>query len=221
MWPFKKKSLFPSSDWVKKNIPSPQTENLTPDFLWLEKHPFCLLFVYDEMMLNRRQYKLIGEDSVNMGHALTADRNWTLWKKRLGEETFPIPLLGEAAKGIKTAPGIGLGRIKGELHAVRPHLFWEKLDSQYLNGVEFKRERVKLLRPYHLQQDGGTMDCNEFVASTRAWMYVGINDYWVPQLDAGYAYQPVGMYSPRVKWVDGHEMGNYYSYTRLEDETNF
>lgn len=209
MWPFKPKYDF---KWLRNKLPLHQTPDYTPDHLWLERHEWCLLFVYDEMQLNRRKYDLIREDSVNLGKAFTCP-NWNMFKKKLGDETFPIALYD-----MNLAPKC---RIKGELHAIRPHLFWEVLDKKYFNGIEFRRERVKLIRPYHLQEKGVTIDHNEFIAETRAHMYVGINEYWLDQIDAGYLYSPVKTFSPKVKLADGHILGDYYCYSRLEDATNY
>lgn len=239
VWPFKPAPLFPTG-WVVKNIPRPWDEPataFTPDFMWLERHEYVLLFVYDELMRNRRHYdELIGKDSLSLAAAFTYDRDLALWKKKLGDETFPIPLLGAdrvyRGAGITSkklhkmvpddlGPGL-LARIKGELHAVRPHAFWNGLDKHYLNGVEFQRQRVKVLVPYRLQLDGVGVDHNVYVQEVRCWMYIGIKDYWRNQLDGGMYFTPVGAYFPRSPVTkDGHVMGVYYAYTRLEEDTNF
>ena len=196
-------------------VKSPQ-ENFTPDFLWLERHEWRILFVYDEMMHGRKLYDLIKDESINLGKAFTDDDNFVLWKKKLGEETFPIAVQG--------CPLGKQRRIKGEIHAIRPHLFWNVLDKRMLNGIEFRRERVKVLVPYHYISDenkGQTIDHNEFIHRLSTFMYVGNRTYWEPQFDGGYSYSTVKAFNPKVKWVDGHTMNEYYYYSRLEDETNF
>ena len=219
MWPFRKqKQIFPSFDWVCKNIPPPgvgmngDKVDFTPDRLWLERHEWRLLFVYDEMMHSRRLYHLIGEESINLGKAFTADEGWVMWKKKLGEETFPIAM--QSSLGQQR-------RVKGEIHAVRPHVFWNLLDRRMMNGIEFRRERVPLIVPYHVQERGVTIDHNEFVQPVKAYTYVGVKEYWEPQLDGGYMFSPVQAFKPKVNWVDGHVLKSYYYYSRLEDATNF
>ena len=221
MWPFRKKTEeepFPLEEriFLAEHLPKlllpKDNRDLTPDRLWLERHEWRLLFVYCDIMHNRRLYHMIAEDSINLGGAFTETEDWVMYKKKLGEETFPIALKSDL--GIQR-------RIKGEIHAVRPHLFWNLLDKRFLNGAEFRRERVKLWVPYHIQHSGVTIDHNEFIQRLSAFMYVGVPEYWEPQLDAGYSFAPVGAFKPNVDWVDGKKMNSYYHYSRLEDATNF
>jgi hypothetical protein len=221
--------------WFRKNyanlrthIPEYEQEDYTPDSIWLETHQWVFLFLYDELQRSRSKYDMIKEDSVFMYTAFTEERDYVLWKKRLGEESFPIALRGAdklfTGSGITSRPiwkmpsgDIGpatLGRVKGEIHAIRPDRFWKALDKHYLNGVEFQRERVSVLIPYSV---GG----ERFLKKRRAHMYVGIKDYWSKQLDGGLLFKTVNIYAPKTKWVDGTEMGMYYQYGRLEYETNF
>lgn len=209
MWPFRKKYDF---KWLRNVLPLQNQFEYTPDRLWLERHPFVWLFVYDEMMRGRSLYHLIGEDSVYGGVAFTSP-DWTMWKKKLGEESFAISMNGSSL-GKR-------GRVKGEIHLIRPHVLWNTLDKRMLNGVEFRRERVHVFVPYHLQHGGMSIDSNEFVQELRVHMYVGIPEVWNNQIDNGYLFSPVARYKPRVNWVDGHVMGEYYFYSRLEYATNF
>lgn len=226
-----KKQLFPSREWVEKNIPHPHEESYTPDKLWLEKHEWCLVFFYDD----GSRKSLLGEDAMFKGGAFTKDHNFVMWKKRLGTESFPIPLDGAdrvydgpgitsrpmwKMGGNEVRPGIR-GRIKGSLYAVRPKQFWNGLDKHYFNGLEFTRQRVRVLIPYRVQQGHMGVDHNEFVQEVRAWMYVGVKDYWHKQLDGGLMFTPVGAFAPKNQYSDGRRIGIYYCYTRLEDETNY
>jgi hypothetical protein len=235
MWPMKKQIFTPLElDWLNKNRPDPYQEDLTPDFPWLERHEWVYLFVYGEDQRFGRKYDLIKEESFFRATAFTQNDQFAMWKKKLGEETLAIPIEGAdrvwdgngvtsrklyKMKTTEQKPGV-LGRIKGEWHQVRPWVI-ETLDKAYLNGVEFKRERVKLLVPYRIQQGGVGVDHNEFIKVVKCWMYVGIKDYWIKQLDGGMDFMPVGAYAPRTNVIDGTRIGTYYAYTRLEDETNF
>lgn len=227
MWPFQANGKFAE---IKSIVPKFHADDYTPDRLWLERHEWKYLFVYDELMLNRRKYELIKEDSVRMWQAFTEEDQFALWKKKLGTETISIPLKGADrvydGPGVtsvkldkidprKIKPGI-LGRIKGEIHAVRPHLFWKVLDKHYLNGIEFKRKRVRLIVPYRVE---GSSD--EFVQKITADMYVGIKDYWSSQLDGGLLFSQVGAFVPNKTIIDAKRIGLYYYYSRLEDATNF
>lgn len=221
MWPFKRKYLDKYADFkfLRSVVPLQNQFEYTPDRLWLERHPGVLLFVYDETMRSRSLYHLI-EESVYLGVAFTSP-DWTLWKKKLGEETFPIALNGQSVgktdrKGIRQE-----GRIKGEVHLVQPHVLWNTLDRRMLNGIEFRRERVKVLMPYHIQTKGVTIDHNEFIKELRVHMYVGVPEYWNNQLDDGFSFTHVRRFQPKVNWVDGNDMGRYFFYSRLEYETNF
>ena len=229
------KSYFPSKQWIKENIPDPNLPSNTPDLIWLEGAQWRLVFLYDELMKNRRLYEeLIGKDSVCLSNAFTKGTGLALWKKRLGEESFPIALEGAdkipAQRGISSvrlskmgpkelSKGI-LGRIKGEVFAV-PVPVLKKLDNHYENGLLFNRERVRVLVPYHLQYSSQTIDHNELILEVRVWMYVGIKEHWSKELDGGYLYQPVGAYAPHVNWVDGHRIGVYYYYSKQEDGSNY
>jgi len=226
MWPFKTNLKL---NGIQRDIPAYTGENYTPDRLWLERHEWVYMFFYDETMLNRKNYKFIREDSFRLWQAFTANDKFVMWKKRLGTETFPIPL--EGADKIYDGPGVTsvrlnklgperikatvMGRIKGEIHAVRPHVLWNTLDRHYLNGLEFRRERVKLIVPYRIKESN-----DEFLKTIKAHMYVGIKDYWSPQLDGGLLYSTVGAFAPNKRIVDGTRIGIYYHYSRLEYGTN-
>lgn len=226
MWPFKKKDTepFPLEEriFLAENLPDVVSDipgccgmnrqDRTPDRLWLERHDWRLLFVYCEMMHSRRMYHMLQEDSINLCKAFTETDDWVMYKKKLGEETFPIAFKSDLGKPL---------RIKGEIHAVRPHLFWNLLDKRFLNGTEFRRERVKLWVPYHIKHQGVTIDHNEFIQRISAFMYVGVPEYWNTQIDGGYSFAPVSAFKSNKEWVDGKRISSYYHYSRLEDETNF
>lgn len=214
-------------------IPPYDRHEYTPDFPWLERHEWVLLFVYDEMMLNRNNYDAIRENSFSLATAFTKDSDFVMWKKKLGDASFPIPLRG--ADRVYNGPGvtsrklIGMGHgevrpgimapIKGELHAIKPSLFWNKLDKDYFNGLEFVRERVKVLVPYRFQMGSVSVDHNEFVKQITCHMYVGNKNYWIDQLDGGLDFSPVGCFALKEMGEMKHRL--YYNYSKLEYETNF
>ena len=202
MWPFKK-TLFKDQKTINDLIPKIQEVEYTPDFMWLERHRWCLLFLYDE---SSPKNMCINPEVLYRGKAFTEVSEWTLWKKKLGTATFPIALRNAGISHNR--------RIKGNIFAVRPSLFWNGLDSLFENTIEFSRERVKILRP---RRQGN----EQFIDKLTCHMYVGKNDYWINQIDNGYQFGIVKAFNPKVNWIDGYTFGSYYSYTHLEDETNF
>jgi len=169
----------------------------TPDYGFLAEHQYQLLFVYDDMMHNRRKMNK-STDWFRLSGAFTRNQH-LLYKKKLGTETFPIPLPAPHEKG---------AHIKGELWAVRPDEFlW--LDKQKENGLLFERKRVHVNVPYRkvvwtkdtIFKDDGTWETGTVLKEEQnkiivCWMYVGIPQYWNDQLDAGFLFGEVSKYSP-------------------------
>ena len=196
---------MPSPDWIADH----PKEKFTFDLWKLENRQFQLLFVYDQMMKHHRMYDpMLSEHSFPIATAFTASRNFSLWKKKLGQGSFPIPLLIPYTR-------VPRARIKGELHSVLSYRFSD-LDNYKSNGVEFRRKRVKLLVPYVRQERGVGVNDEVFVQKVEAWMYYGRYTYWKEHIDAGYMFKPVSRYEPRMREADGIKMGGYYSFTPKE-----
>lgn len=122
-------------------------------------------------------------------------------------------------------------KIKGQLHLVTPTLI-HSLDIRYQNRVQFRRQRVKLLLPYHTKLRGPwtTLDGKplpralqgwrakegtEKIHIIEAWMYVGRQTYWYPLLDGGYRTLQCPIQFPNIEknWLP-----RYYEYTRTFEE---
>jgi Gamma-glutamyl cyclotransferase, AIG2-like len=151
----------------------------TPDMVTLEKYQFQLLFIYDRMMHNYPEHMLIEEHGVQLPTAFSLPE-FSLWKHELGLESYPVAIRTRHKEILCPT-----ARVKGELYAMRPYQFLE-LDKHRLNGVEFIRERVQLVVPYHSARNPG-IQCLQGI---KAWMYVGNPDYWNDQLDGGFSFRP-------------------------------
>jgi len=236
--------------WLKKQSPAPSYghpdaqwfaeasgENIyTPDIWILRRYEFQLLFVYGTQMQGHPQHELINAHGAYAATAYTDDR-FTLWKKRLGRESYPVALEGSEylSDGHKAAgykcPGWALPphtRVQGEIYAIETQQMIA-LDKHYQNTLEFKRKRVPLLIPYRILnkiEGSGTPGIQSFineqfdikqqvvttenkVKMVRAWMYIGLPEFWTSQ--SNHLFSPVQVYTPRLGWL-----GDYYSFTRAE-----
>ena len=237
--------------WLKKISPAPSYghpdaqwfaeasgENIyTPDIWVLRRYHFQLLFVYGTQMQGHPQHELINDYGAYAATAYT-DGQFTLWKKRLGRESYPVALEGSEylpdghkASGYR-CPEWALPphtRVQGEIYAIKTQQLIN-LDKHYQNTLEFKRKRVPLLIPYRKLhkidtqgEPGGIQefinqqfDIHDKVVTTenaiktiRAWMYIGISEYWTSQ--SNHLFSPVQVYTPRLGWL-----GDYYAFTRAE-----
>lgn len=170
----------------------------TQDMATIEQFKFQLLFVPDRMMRSHPDYGLIAEHSFCLGRTFTV-KPFAMYKRCLAKETYPIPL--EAKGEVEAYDPFRIGehmqvpcRIGGELHSVRPYQFFE-LDKYKENGVKFERKRVPLVVHHHVRTTSNELKARVTIA--KAWMYVGIPEYWEPQLDAGNLFKPVRRYQAR------------------------
>lgn len=185
----------------------------TPDIAKLEQFHVLRLFVYGDEMYQRQHHDLIREYSVPLGTAFTEPK-FHMWKKKLGKETFPIPLEAKAnGEPIWSRHHMPEGSIKGELYAIRPYRILD-LDKHRENGVQFIRVRQCLYIPYRTviwTKQNGIITTSIDVKKIWAWMYLGVPDYWKDQLDGGYLFDPVKWYKPNTGW-----MPEYYYFSQKE-----
>lgn len=158
----------------------------TDDVYALEQRQCQLLFVYDEMMSRHREYKeRIEPYSTCVATAFTKDK-FSLWKRDLKEQSFPIPL----EVGYTGAP---LAAVKGELYIIASKQLIS-IDNYKANGLLYARKRIKVNVPYRRYDQWGTLQPLEY-RELKAWMYVGL-DKWNELLDSGYTFKPVKLYKP-------------------------
>lgn len=185
----------------------------TPDIWRLEQNEWQLLFVYDTFMERHENHAIIQEhiyQNKPLYSGFTADDHWGLWKKKLGKDSFPIPLINKYRNPNAFLRHNAVGRIKGELVAVRPYMFID-LDKHYKNKYEFNRYRSTIWVPYRKKvlTNLGVMVTPETTQTVRAWMYVGVPSFWDQQLDGGLFFEPVKSFDPPHR--DGKwRMGRYF-----------
>lgn len=233
---FRKEIKGPDREWVEKAL---KAAPFTPDIQELETRERHLVFEYGTAMRGYRNSDLLN------GFLYTAFTNpnvgkYSLWKKKLGPMSFPIAL----PISFRDTP---LRAIKGELHAIRPTQFIE-LDKYMLNTVQFERVRVNVVIPYsqrlfikdrakleelmggplNIRRDGlntysdaGSEVIYKGMLKLKAWMYIGLQDYWVTDgepLDAGYIFEPVQHYV-HCRETPGYQPtrpDNYYYFSKKE-----
>jgi hypothetical protein len=190
----------------------------TPDIARLQQYKVQLLFVYDECMKQHQRHSLI--QPAEFQCTAFTEGQFSLWKKKLGKESFPIPLNTSSSMAPHSI-------IKGELWAIPPDNLVQ-LDNHKLNTVQFIRKRVRLIVPYTQQVWARDRDTSARIynlatppnssilqvprtALIKAWMYVGIDSFWDDQLDAGYLFSPVRNYTP-----NNFKLTNYYYFSPEE-----
>lgn len=173
----------------------------SPDIAWLEQYQTQLVFVVDDLQSHFKNHSLMSDGlCAGLGHAFTRDP-FLMWKKPLGLESFPIPIVPNANNTsiVRWYPKPAI--IKGELYAIRPYAFLA-LDKHRANGVQFQRRRIRLNYPFHevKKSDDPIFDPNKtalsrtelklhqriflserWYANPSAWMYIGREDYWSNQ----------------------------------------
>jgi Gamma-glutamyl cyclotransferase, AIG2-like len=185
---------------------------LTPDYMELEEKAFHLLFVYDELQNGHWMHKLIA-GSMPEGEAFTVD-TFHVYRKR-SHEAYPIPILlhSQFYDVIDTRPGIDepsfsipLARIRGKLYLVRTERYLA-IDNYKLNGIQYKRERVRCVVPFKRRQ---RITGSAYVALAssaqivRAFMYIAIPEFWEKYLDGGLEYPVVKTFDPRPDFVHAY-----------------
>lgn len=194
----------------------------TPDVRELELKRRNLFFCYCDMQTGHEKHNLIKDHAKPLFKTFTTEQ-FALWKKKDGEDTFPVAL--DSPK--KKMEGLAL---KGDLFAMAaPGLFY--LDRYRQNGLEFHRRPVEIILPFtitqnirdhrpevisalemildHPVQEHNHMG-NAFAFKTTAWMYQGEPTHWEPKLNDEDFY-PVTGYTPTSPLLDP-----YYYFTRRE-----
>ena len=177
----------------------------TPDTPFLESKLWWYFFVYDNMMIGRREYDLIRDESEFVYTGFTQD-HFSMWKRNLDKGSFPVPLVPSDPNNItewdernRYINRLGHhGVIKGQLFKVNTQQIF-KLDIERRNGLIFDRKRIVVevpLRYVRYYGEKGIETKEKFVREYEAWMYVGSKDYWDQQIDAGFMFSPVTLLKP-------------------------
>lgn len=212
---------YPGPDWVRE---VDEESQYTPDQWLLDESAWQLLFVYNTFQRGHVDHEWFIDPDGCQGPirrclAFTQNSNFTMVKKNMSRESFPIALVPTTE-----LTSLETGHIQGEIYKVRPSQF-NVLDTWHRNTVEFIRIRVNLTVPYRRLTrrltpnavDNASMLVSSSVLtrgfkSVRAWMYLGIAGFWNPLIDAGYLYSPVKKY-PHVS----KHIGDCFYYSSSEN----
>lgn len=190
-------------DWLHE---SRLDASFTPDIAKLERYKYQLIFVYDETMFGHPQAQLLKDKASLLSKAITKNQ-YTMWKRKLGKETYPVAM-DKKFHNLLSAP------IKGELYRMRPKHFIE-LDSYKDNGVRYYRKRIDIVVPWKEVVRHKTTNVvitkAERKTEVKAWMYIGVPDFWEEVLDAGFMSSPVRCFQP-----NDPRAKPYYMFTKLE-----
>lgn len=163
------------------------TAPYSPDIIELERKRRATIFVADDMMRGGKLHEYISEVSVSgrfPTHAGYTQGEFVMWKKDLGEDSFPVALDEDVTGHRIGSATLEKAKIRGEVYSIRPRQF-RKLDFLKENGVVFIRRRVNVIIPlYKVIYDKAhplphLADKNSVI---EAWMYVGVHSYWDDQL---------------------------------------
>lgn len=184
---FWEKSIDPAMDHWHRQC------EMTPDIWKLEQYHRQLIFVADDMQTGGKNNKLVAEASFTAEPAhptVYTHHKYTFWKKDLGVHSYTIILPeGYRPTGFVRYP-VEPARIRGELWAIRPSQFI-LLDKHKQNGVQFKRDRVRIKLPsrfvcYDDKRPLPNITDQPFHTVT-AWLYTGVPDYWDAQIGGIFA----------------------------------
>ena len=206
---FKRKSEV-KSDLARWQEEVEENNKHTPDIPHLFTKWTWLLFVCDEMQRGHRNSVMLSDVfgpaiRLPLAPAFTKPE-FSMWKKKLGKESYPVPLQGitegpdplkiTSAKLASMKPSykipISQRCIRGELYVVTPERIL-KLDKYKENTVVFARKQVDILVPYMrtVRNEYATAEQAYACAVMPAWMYVGKNEYWKDHIDGGFQFSLV------------------------------
>jgi hypothetical protein len=209
VWPFNRASKQEEvpSDWDLQQ--AFDYAPFTPDISVLQQKATQLLFVYDEMMTDFPDHRIIEEYAITCGSVFTKDE-FVMYKRKLGQDSYAVALDDSFFVAQKAI-------IKGQLFAVQSPRFAE-LDTIYQNGVEFERRRITVRMPYyHFGWRDKTSMFKEYrMQELRCFMYVGVQEHWsniMGEGDGFFLYERVRTFEPK-----NPDLTKYYHYSKLEYE---
>lgn len=209
-WAREKAGPLPSEEWIKQ---ANEEAALTPDIWRIERYKTQLLFVCDEMQSNCHHHPLLCSQAKSC--VAFSDTTFSMWKKRMGKESTAIPLRLEFQSGMAQR-SVSLEHVKGEIHQIPPRHFIE-LDKIKQNGVQFRRVRTSFLVPHtttRWSKQTGTFK-EKTLDRVKAWMYIGIPEYWNDQIDEGFMFKTVQKYAARNPMIE-----RYYCFSPKEYNDN-
>lgn len=203
---FNRGITYPSSNWVSRV--QQQVKN-TPDLWLLENYSHWLTFVCDDLKTGHRRHDLL-EGSELACDCVFSKPAFSMFNKKLGKASFPVPILGRSVMAPYSV-------VKGQLWRV-PTDTLKGLDIYRNNTVEFQRTRISVAVPYkEVHWDNNPNEV--YVSRTRtqyvrAWMYVGRPQFWDDLIDAGMLFSKVRQGSFGPDYIT--TKGRFYEYTYAE-----
>lgn len=202
------------------STPEPQAQD-PPDWAWtpdqwvLEQYIQQLLFIPNGM-----QYimDIPDEDELfikEVSPSVYTDAHFLAYKRDRGKDLSSALVMpgdykpsGHLTNGTPPGPA----KVRGTLHLVWSHKLY-LLDKEMQNGVQFSRQRVRIIYPWRYVSYGKknpipNISHHGFKVIT-GWMYVGVPSYWDDRIGGLFA-QPLNTYEhegrPRP-WI-----GEFYDY---------
>src|SRR5579872_1423786 len=164
--------------------------DITPDMWRLGQYKWQHLFVMGDE--NERDLAVEASFTQLPEHPTCyTEAPFTLWKKDLGKESYPIPLPETYRPTGYVRWPVEPARIRGELWKIHPEQFI-LLDSHKQNGIQFRRQRIKIILPaaevaWRGKNGYPTLGDFHVRAIIPAWAYLGIEDYWDAQIGGVFA----------------------------------
>lgn len=198
----------PSADWLNAAI---KDTLYTPDAVNLERKQAQLFFIYNDLMDRRPRHNIINPHVELLCVGFTKGR-YTMWEKNNGKEVDVVVMdtsdeTDSLVYGLDR-PGVPC-KVRGELYVMRSPGYFA-LDEHMKNTVQFVRQRVEI--DVHYRRARGTKGIladSALMYTVRAWMYVGVPDYWDKILDGGYLSRKADVYEPRHS-----DRGPYYFHSQ-------
>lgn len=195
---------LPSSEWFQY---MKEETRYTPDIAVIEQFEWQWYFACDETQVGHLKHSLLGE--CEYGCPGFTQQSFNYWSP---ETPFVSPIPLEASGWKNPVPGWPeIAKIKGQLLKVRPQGLIN-LDEYRENGVQYLRKKVRIIVPYRALKrisdhpDLSTEDIEQEIAGLgltfervcviRAWMYVGIPEYW-DKLISTFDYKSVQTYQAK------------------------
>lgn len=227
------KNLMTNNDADKQFFDTLKISEYTPDRLRLDQFATQFILNYSPGFLQN-----IPEDQFTVyGNAFTDDDTFLMWKKILGDASFPVPMKFTQSMP-RTSPMLKItvkrdgqtnllyppGRIGGQLCLLKNPAHWlTELDNKVFNGLYFTRQRIKVLVYYH-EYEGQISRSGpnhtgwvEKVAYVNAWIYLGEPEYWKEQIEKSEDGRRQALIAPlHVFHAKNKLIGDYYHFTELE-----
>ncbi len=216
-----------NQDWLNKIAEETEYTSDAPELARCDRHN---LFVIDDMQRNRKYNNVLSSGGATLVATAFTEAQFHCWKRlpdtstNVKEELPPIHVSDSLIiplpkkDQLTTTEWVEANKIRnrydhwakiiGELWSVPANHFYS-LDKYMENGKVFKRRRVALEMPLRKTYNNGHVE--RVTRSDEAYMYIGIPEFWEPQIDGGYLFQPMTIYSRSSL------NRKYYCYTKLED----